>query len=159
MSYYLDCNKFNIGEYVVRQYLENDCGETVIDVSKNQEYWVQDVDFLAIKGGITRKIEVKYDNYIHKTQCFFVELLSNIEKQTPGWIDITKAHLIYYFDPMNYICYVIRPKDIRDWISNNQYEVKYCRKDSYKTSCGAIVPIKDFETAYDVIQIDLQKYK
>ena len=36
----LDCNKFNIGEAVVKRYLTEDCGETVIDVSKNKDYWI-----------------------------------------------------------------------------------------------------------------------
>ena len=155
----LDCNKFNIGEYVVKRFLQEDCGETVIDVSKNKDYWVQDVDFLAVKGERTNKIEVKYDNNIYNYQSFFVELLSNVDNQKPGWIDFTKADYIFYFDTVSYMCYVMKPADLREWLSKNEYQVKYCRKDGYKSSSGAIVPIKSFEEQYTLRKIDLSKYK
>lgn len=155
----LDCNKFNIGEYVVKQYLQNECGETVIDVSKNKDYWIQDVDFLAVKGNRTTKIEVKYDNNINTYHSFFIELLSNVSKQKPGWIDYTKADYIFYLDTVSYICYVMKPQDLRQWISNNEYKVKVCRKDGYKCSSGAIVPIKSYEQQFTLKKIDLSKYK
>lgn len=155
----LDCNKFNIGEYVIKQYLQEDCGETVIDVSKNKDYWVQDVDFLAVKGNRTTKIEVKYDNNLNYYQSFFIELLSNVDKMKPGWIDYTKADYIFYFDTVSYMCYVMKPDDLRQWISNNEYNVKYCRKDGYKSSSGAIVPIDSYEKQFTLKKIDLSKYK
>lgn len=155
----LDCNKFNIGEYVIKQYLQKDCGETVIDVSKNKDYWVQDVDFLAVKGEKTNKIEVKYDNYINNFHSFFIELFSNVDKQKPGWIDYTKADYIFYFDTVSYMCYVMKPADLREWLSKNEYQVRYCHKDGYKTSSGAIVPIDSYEKQYPIRKIDLSKYK
>lgn len=35
----LDCEKYNPGEAMVKAYLES-TGRTVIDVSKNSEYWL-----------------------------------------------------------------------------------------------------------------------
>ena len=155
----LDCNKFNIGEYVVKQFLQNECGETVIDVSKNKDYWIQEVDFLSVKGNRTNKIEVKYDNNVYNYQSFFVELLSNVEKQKPGWIDYTKADYIFYLDTVSYMCYVMKPEDLREWLSKNEYQVKFCYKDGYKSSSGAIVPINSFEKQYTLRKIDLSHYK
>ena len=155
----LDCNKFNIGEAVVKRYLTEDCGETVIDVSKNKDYWVQDVDFISIKGNKSNKIEVKYDRYVYYTQNFFIELMSNIEKNQVGWIDYTKADYIFYVDAISFMCYVMKPGDLRNWLQQNEYQVKYCYKDGYKSSCGAIVPIEDYKAQYPIRVIDLSKYK
>ena len=155
----LDCNKFNIGEAVVKRYLEEDCGETVIDVSKNKDYWVQDVDFLVVKGNKSNKIEVKYDRCMYYTGNFFIELMSNIEQHRPGWIDYTKADYLFYFDPISYLCYVMKLADLRNWIQEHDYQIKYCRKDGYKTSSGAIVPIDEYKKDYEMKVIDLNKYK
>lgn len=35
----LDCEKFNPGEEMTKKYLKS-IGRTVIDVSKNQDYWL-----------------------------------------------------------------------------------------------------------------------
>ena len=93
----LDCEKYNPGEAMVKAYLES-TGRTVIDVSKNSEYWLQDIDFIAIRGERTDKIEVKYDRNMCRYNSLFVELKSNIEKNIPGWIDTTKADFIFYVD-------------------------------------------------------------
>ena len=57
------------------------------------------------------------------------------------------------------MCYIMKPDDLREWLSKNEYYVKYCRKDGYKTSSGAIVPIKNFEEQYTLRRIDLSHYK
>lgn len=96
----LDCKKYNPGEAMVKAYLES-TGRTVIDVSKNSEYWLQDIDFIAIRGERTDKIEVKYDRNMCRYNSMFVELKSNIEKNIPGWIDTTKADFIFYVDAVS----------------------------------------------------------
>lgn len=96
----LDCEKYNPGEAMVKAYLES-TGRTVIDVSKNSEYWLQDIDFIAIRGERTDKIEVKYDRNMCRYNSMFVELKSNIEKNIPGWIDTTKADFIFYVDAVS----------------------------------------------------------
>ena len=90
----LDCEKPNKGEQLVKQYLENS-GYCVMDVSKDNHYWIQDIDFIAIKGHETSKIEVKFDGWIHTTRNIFVELLSDIDANKAGWIDYCKAD--YFF--------------------------------------------------------------
>lgn len=154
----LDCEKFNPGEEMTKKYLKS-IGRTVIDVSKNQDYWLQDIDLIAINGQITERIEVKYDRNINHYHSFFVELQSNIERNQPGWIDTTKADFIFYIDAVSCDCYIIRPQDLRDYISKNDYQVRYCRKDGYKTSSGAIVPVEAFASQYTMTKKNFRQYQ
>lgn len=154
----LDCEKYNPGEAMAKAYLES-TGRTVIDVSKNSDYWLQDIDFIAIRGNKIDKIEVKYDRNMYRYNSMFVELKANIEKNVPGWIDTTKADFIFYIDAVSAACYIVRPDDLRSYIATNAHQVKYCHKDGYKTSSGAIVPLKPFAEQYAVKTIDLKKYQ
>ena len=154
----LDCEKYNPGEAMVKAYLES-TGRTVIDVSKNSEYWLQDIDFIAIRGERTDKIEVKYDRNMCRYNSLFVELKSNFEKNIPGWIDTTKADFIFYVDAVSAQCYIVRPMDLKSYIARNAHQVKYCHKDGYKTSSGAIVPLSLFSEQYDIKVVDLKKYQ
>ena len=154
----LDCNKYNEGEALVQSYLQ-DHGFTVIDVSKDQDYWIQDVDFIVVKGSSTEKVEVKYDSYINRTGSFFIELKADEKKNRPGWIDITKADWIYYVDAKSKACYVFQPDDMRKYLANNPYSVKRCYKDGYKVSCGAIVSIDDFRYQYPLMKLQLVSNK
>ena len=151
----LDCEKYNKGEAAVKEYLENS-GTTVIDVSKNPAYWVQDVDFLAVKGKTVEKIEVKQDSYINSSQCFFIELMTDEARGKPGWIDITKADYIYYVDTKTLDCYIFSPYDMRQYLARNEYAVKRCYKDVYKVSSGAIIPLLDFAMQYQLDKITLK---
>lgn len=153
----LDCQKYNPGEAMVKEYLES-TGRAVIDVSKNRDYWLQDIDFLAVKGERTEKIEVKYDRNIHKYAAMFVELQANIEKGQPGWIDTTKADFIFYVDAISQDCHIVKPQDLRTYIATNKYQVKYCHKDGYKTTSGAIIPLEDFAKQFRVVSINLCRF-
>ena len=153
----LDCQKFNPGEELVKKYLEA-TGRTVIDVSKDNQYWLQDTDFIAIKGNRTEKIEVKYDYNMNRYQSMFVELKANMEKNVPGWIDTTKADFIFYVDAISKDCYIMSPEHLRAYSAANEYSVRYCDRDKYKTSMGAIVPLKQFAEQYTVKKISLKNY-
>ena len=152
-----DCDKFNPGEAIVKQYLE-DTGRTVIDVSKNSDYWTQGIDFLALKGEKVEKIEVKYCFNINRYHSFFIELLANKEKNQPGWIDYTKSDFIFYVDAISKECHIIHPFEIRDYLAKHDYQTKECFKDGYKISVGAIVPLKEFSQEYYIKTISLEKY-
>lgn len=152
-----DCDKFNPGEAMVKQYLQS-TGRTVIDVSKNGDYWSQGIDLIAIKGQRTEKIEVKYCFNINNYHSFFIELLANKEKKEPGWIDYTKADFIFYVDAISKDCYIIVPNEIREYLSNHDYRIRECHKDNYKTSVGAIVPLEDYKKQYYLHTISLQNY-
>ena len=153
----LDCEKYNPGEAMVKQYLK-DTGRTVIDVSKTDDYWSQGIDLIAIRGQRTEKIEVKYCFNIHRYHSFFIELLSNEEKNQPGWIDYTKSDFIFYVDAISNECYIFYPQDIRDYLATHEYSTRECHKDKYKTSIGAIVPVEAFSKEYYLKTISLEKY-
>lgn len=153
----LDCEKYNPGEAMVKQYLK-DTGRSVIDVSKSDDYWSQGIDLIAIKGQRTEKIEVKYCFNIHRYHSFFIELIANKEKHEPGWIDYTKSDFIFYVDAIGNDCHIIHPQEIRDYLATHDYEIKECHKDIYKTSVGAIVPVEAFSNEYYHKVISFEKY-
>lgn len=156
---FLDCqDPNNIGaicEAAVKQYLDEK-GYSITDVSKNKEYWLQDVDLLATKGASTLKIEVKGERQIHKYQSFFIELMADEERNKAGWIDITKADYIFYMDGITFDCYVFKPQDMRNYLAKNSYSIKRCYKDGYKVSVGAIVPITPFAEQYELHRIKIK---
>lgn len=156
----LNCNMPNKGEWLVKEYLERN-GYDVIDVSKNKEYWVQDVDFIAVKGEKQTKIEVKYDGWIYKTRNMFIELLTDIDKNKCGWIDYCKADVLFYVDAITHICYVVKLKDIRDYINKYSYQTKISVDTTasgqiYKCSKGALINIDMMSIMYDVEIISLE---
>ena len=143
----LDCEKYNPGEAMVKQYLK-DTGRTVIDVSKTNDYWSQGIDLIALKGQRTEKIEVKYCFNINRFHSFFIELIANQEKKKPGGIDYTKSDFIFYVDAISNDCYIIHPNEIRDYLATHDYETRGCHKDKYKSTLGAIVPVEAFGKEY-----------
>lgn len=154
----LDCEKYNPGEEMVKQYLQ-DTGRTVIDVSKHHDYWSQGIDFIALKGQKIERIEVKYCYNINRYHSFFIELLANKEKHKPGWIDYTKSDYIFYVDAISKDCHILHPQEIRDYLATHDYSTRECHKDKYKTSVGAIVPVEAFGKEYYIKTISLKKYQ
>lgn len=149
----LDCEKPNKGEQLVKHYLEKE-GYCVIDVSKNSHYWSQDIDFIVIKGLATISIEVKYDSWIHSTRNLFIELLSDVHQNKCGWIDYCKADYLYYVDSVDSTCYVISLKDVRDYLANYPYKIKY-HNEKRKVSQGALLNIDVMSLLYEVKSIKL----
>lgn len=152
-----DCDKFNPGEEMVKQYLKS-TGRTVLDVSKNRDYWSQGIDLISIKGQQTEKIEVKYCFNINHYHSFFIELLANKEKCEPGWIDYTKSDFIFYVDAVSKDCHIIHPFEIREYLATHDYQTRECHKDKYKISVGAIVPLEEYGKEYYIKTINLKKY-
>lgn len=153
----LDCMKYNPGEAMVKQYLQS-TGRTVIDVSKNGDYWSQGIDLIAIRGQNTEKIEVKYCFNINHYHSFFIELIANKEKHEPGWIDYTKSDFIFYVDAISKECYIIHPHEIRSYLATHDYQIRECHKDVYKTTVGAIVPVEEYGKEYYIKTISLDKF-
>ena len=155
----LDCEKENIGEQAVKTYFQKE-GIKYIDVSKDPSYYEDDIDLLLVnEDGTTTPIEIKYDNYIHTYHSFFIELLSNAEKNKLGYIYQTKATYIYYVDPVNLDCYIFRPDEMRQYLKDNSYDTRQSKKDGYKTSLGAIIPIGYYWLDYDINKINLYQTK
>lgn len=150
----LDCEKPNRGEQLVKEYLEQE-GYCVVDVSKDQHYWSQDIDFIAIKGTETIKIEVKYDSWIHVTRNLFIELLTDIDRNKCGWIDYCKADYLYYVDAIDTTCYVIALDDVRDYLRKYPYKIKN-HQEKNKRSQGALVNVDLMSELYNIEKFKLQ---
>ena len=153
----------NEGEYLVQQYLL-DKGYQVIDVSRDQDYWTQDIDFIAIKGEKTIRIEVKYDSWINKTNNMFVELISNVNNNTSGWIDYCKADIIFYVDAVANVAYIVKVSDIKEYLQSKDYQIKIAYdydKNGVVKKCskGALVDIGEYSRSYYIKAVDLSPNK
>lgn len=65
----LKCNDFQCAEFIVRAYFSAK-GYSYMNLTKDERYYEQDVDFIAMKNDEPVKIEVKGSNY---SRSFFVE--------------------------------------------------------------------------------------
>lgn len=139
----------------VEEYLVSRSDTFLVDnVEEDKNYQEIDVDFVWYRVNpvddemMEFKVEVKGDR--QNTKNFFFETVSNLEKGTPGCILYTEADLLFYVFLSDYSLYVIKVSELRDWLKNN--EEKYEHKnvgtmvgDSWYTSVGIPVPIKDIE--------------
>ncbi len=156
-------SNFREGETLAKQCLVKN-GFTVIDRSDQPEYWAKDIDITAEKKGFSAQIEVKWDNWIHKSGAMFLELLTNIQENKQGWANYTEADYIFYGDAKNKIFYVFRADDMRKYLREykDDYSLKIAKDyNSYdgsikKESLGAIVPIGLFRQKVRVQEIDIK---
>ena len=74
---------------------------------------MKDIDFTAIKGNRSADIEIKWDNRINQSGALFFELITDIEKQKPGWATYTEADYIFYGDAVNMVFYIFPVGDMR----------------------------------------------
>lgn len=144
------------GEYLARKCLEAN-GFTVKDVSNNSDYWKQDVDLLAEKQGRLYKIEVKWDDVIAESGCFFFEVITDIDRNKQGWAKYTEADYIFYGDAQQKIFYVFSADDMRDCINAQGQNYYKIAQDFYKKSAGVLVNVCDFENEYPTQEIFIQE--
>lgn len=149
----LDCNKPNIGEQIVKDYLES-LGYTVNDVSKDPQYWSRDIDIIAIRGNEETKIEVKFDRRIHETHNLYIEIFSDVDNNKGGWFDSCEADELYYIDAVEGTCYIIPLEDLKDYINTHNCIVGEC-DDKYKRSRGILVNAGVMAVLYNLKIIDL----
>ena len=144
----------NYGEENAYKYLVQQ-GYEVEDVSKNPEYWDQDIDLIATKDDEQMCVEVKWDSRIHQTGNMFIEISSNLEEGKDGWFLFCRADYLFYGDSINRIFYIIKMDDLREYLQQNQTEQRNAPDYRYngtirKRSRGEIVPIDDFTQKYKV---------
>lgn len=122
----------------------------VHSVEDDPAYQPHDVDLLwTIVGGNGRlrtiPLEVKGDRY-HNTGNFFLETVSNANKQTAGCFLYTKAHWLFYVFVEVGDLYCIPMNLARPWFAENSDRFREARTstpvgdDSYVT-VGRLVPI------------------
>lgn len=107
---------YRAGEYELKQYLKGN-GFKVIDVSGNSAYWHKDIDLIATDAsGITKTIEIKWDNRICQTGNLYIEYYNDCSKEHKGWINFTQADILAYGDSYNSVFYLFKMDDIKEYI-------------------------------------------
>lgn len=126
---------------------------TVCDVSDNKDYQKEDVDFLFITRNMFKtdvfKVEVKTDSYPEKNLYF--ELVSNLERGTPGCLMYTQADYLAYFYEKTGSCYVFDAQKLKTTVFGHPFFFDESKKkkvtnkvgEAQYTSVGLAIPLKD----------------
>lgn len=156
--------EYERGEALAKQCLTAN-GFQIIDRRSDPAYQKKDIDFTAIKDGRQVDIEVKWDSRIHKSGAMFLELLTDIQGNRPGWANYTAADFIFYGDAERQIFYIFPVGAMRQYLREHkgEYETRiandYDRRTGSirKQSLGAIVPLARFQQAVRVDVLDIQQ--
>ena len=139
-------------------------GYTIIDQRQNPDYWKKDIDITAIKNGQMTEIEVKWDKKINKTNAFFFEITTDVEKNKQGWANYTQSDYIFYGDSESQIFYIIKTNDMREYLElyKNEYEERSAKDYKWngevkKISLGAVVPIGLYKKHYEIQELDIKQ--
>ena len=109
-NFYEDLARGRQGEVLVTKALR-EMGHTVEDVTKDSDYWKKDID-LIVDGGT---LEVKSDWNMGKTGNIVLEMRKR-EDGKDGWFRQTAADNLAFVDMQNRICYIIKTKELRDYV-------------------------------------------
>lgn len=113
VDFIADLKRGRQGEVLVAEALRLQ-GYNVEDVTNNSDYWEKDIDFL-IDG---KSLEVKSDWNIGTTGNVVLELRNRVNGKA-GWFYGTEAINLAFVDMQNRICYLIKTKDLREFVDGN----------------------------------------
>ncbi len=145
-------------------------GEKVLDGYFSNKFDIEDVEMVDQRRGIDRRythkesgavctVEYKTDVRAADTGNVFIEIWSNKQNKKKGWAYTSQAQWLYFYIPGTnkvYISEMTRVKmKLKDWASDyRKVGVRNKSGNSYYTTEGIPVPIKDFEDiCFDVIDI------
>lgn len=123
-------------------------GSRLHDVSKDPRFQHRGVDLLWERDGApVLGVEVKGDRHGRRGNYFF-ELVSNLEKDTPGCFLYSTADLLVYVFLDKAEVHTLPMKDVRAWFlpRAKQYPLKSTKTRTGHvtyTTVGAIVPVKE----------------
>lgn len=118
---------------------------SVINVEDDPAFQSRDIDLIwtTQKGEVL--VEVKGDRW-NRTNNFFFETHSNLEKRTPGCFMYTEADLLFYYFVNTRLLYRLPMPKTRDWfrITMNRFRERSTTTpvgNSHYTTVGRLVPI------------------
>ena len=132
--------------------LATEPGSRVHDVQEDPRFQHRGVDLLwELPSGEVRGIEVKGDRNATRRRYFF-ELVSNLEKDTPGCFLYSGADLLVYVFLAQGELHVMPLKAVREWFlpRAKSYELRHTFTQTGAiryTTVGAVVPVKDVQEA------------
>lgn len=148
-----------VGEKLAAQYLTA-IGYQIEDVSKNKEYFSQDIDFLADNGKTQMAVEVKADSRMQETKNVAVEPITNVEFGKDGWFITSKATHIFFVDVKSKVIHCVRLEELRQLFKQNKKQ--YRRIITHQKECGMyykegeiyLIPLADLETLPHYVKLD-----
>ena len=93
----------------------HDSWYNVKDVHEDKNYFDKDIDLLVEKDWKEYSVEIKFDDYIYKTNNFFFEIVSNEEKSTAWCFLKSEADFLFYYDTKNKIWYTFKMQKLKKW--------------------------------------------
>jgi hypothetical protein len=124
-------------------------GSRLHDVSKDPRFQHRGIDLLWERDGEpVLGIEVKGDRQGGRRGNYFFELVSNVEKDTPGCFLYSVADLLVYVFLDKQEVHCLPMKDVRAWFlpRAKQYPLKSTKTKTghlVYTTVGAIVPVRE----------------
>lgn len=119
----------------------------VLNVENDETYQAADIDLLWKTTLGDKTIEIKGDTY-HRTGNFFLETLSNKERNTPGCFMYTEADFVYYYFVLIKKLYILPMPKTRLWFMDHldQFSEKATQtivgNGAHYTTVGRLVPIE-----------------
>lgn len=142
--------------------LETAPGSRVHDVQEDPRFQHRGVDLLwELTSGEVRGIEVKGDRQTRRRYWF--ELVSNVEKDTPGCFLYSGADLLVYVFLSQAELHVLPLKDVREWFlpRAKAYALKQTSTKTGAiryTTVGAVVPCHEvLEAVPSVLHVPLKR--
>lgn len=128
-----------------------------MNLTKDERYYEQDIDFIAMKNDEPVKIEVKGSNY---SRSFFVETeVFNKYSRTrkDGWLYKCQADYLFIVDMKNGFLYVLLLEDLKDYLKRTPTEEKK-HEDKNQITKGRVIRIDDLkEAGKEVQEINVNK--
>ena len=139
--------KGRVGEELSLNYLTNK-GWNVEDVSKNEEYFSLDIDFIAEKNGTTVSLDVKTEEAMSRTGNMFIEHTLNYEngKIAKGWLFYSQAEYIWHINLDNGVAFAYKLKDMKEYLKKSPIKWGTCR-DENKTVDGRLVKPEEYKNS------------
>ena len=135
---------------VARAYLRaQEAHAEIHDVQADPRFQARGIDFLwATKSGELLAVEVKGDRQAARRGTYFFELVSNLEKNTPGCFLYSTANLLLYVFLQRLEVHALPLPETRSWFlaHADRYPLRHTGTrlgtEGY-TTVGALVPVRD----------------
>ena len=142
----LKMNNGKDGEQLFKEIMESR-GYKVEDVSNNEDYWDQDIDFIITSPtGAVKTFEVKWDSRIHKTGNLYLEVAAAHSKGGCGWFEFCKADYLAYGDAKQGVFFMLKMDELRAKVKRLPKQYANCGSDSV----GLLVPLAALK---DIVQV------
>jgi hypothetical protein len=140
-----------IGEQIFKEYLDNK-GITYRDVSDDAEYQKIDVDFVVNGHSGDVLVEVKNDTKIAYTGNIFYESISNVDYNTIGCFENTKADWIVICSEPNNTFYIVNAKFLKEYVGKNKNGLRYIARVFGSNSAGYLIPTSKIRNSLKIVK-------